>query len=113
MAIRPLEIARAIEKGLGDVDGVASLDTRSSLVTRKGREWVRGVEVRPGLGPPKRVAVAIEVIASPTRPLPDAAEDVRGMVKKKCRSAKVKSEHVDVRFTDLEDVNAAPDEEDG
>ena len=103
MALRPLALARSIADTLEEADADVRLDPRGSLVTRSGSERVGGIEVRPGVGPPARVAVGMEVVGAPEISIPEAAAKARKVVRAECKKSGVRVERVDVTFTDIDD----------
>lgn len=106
MPYRPLELARSIERSLDEADAVVGLDSSGLLWTRSGRKWVRGIELRRGLGPSTPVAVEIEVVGGLEQPLPDAADQARRLINDQCRDAGVEVQRIDVTFTDIDDGGA-------
>jgi len=106
VTFRTGSLAEEIAAALDDAAAVARLDREGPLWTASGDDRVPGIAVRPGVGPPPRVVVGLEVVAVPERALAECADAVRDIVRARCEAAGVDAGRIDVRITDLDDGGA-------
>ena len=95
----PLIVARALERAVRDLPGVAGIDPRSRLATRTGGDSVRGAWMRPEAG--DRLSMELELVGLEGAALPQVADEARQVAARQALEHGWTPGTIDVAVTDL------------
>jgi hypothetical protein len=95
----PLIVARALERALRELAGVAGLDPHSRLATRTGGAGVRGAWLRPEVG--GQLSMQLELVGLEGARLAPAADEARRLAARQASEQGWTPGTIDVAVTDV------------